>query len=100
MAHRYTSSFWKLSMPLYRPTAPGVAAGGNAVAVAVAVNVNVNVNVNVETWGRARHQSAHRSTAAMVTIARKCAASFSNRMAMRRFRLIFWKKHSTRKRSL
>jgi hypothetical protein len=50
-AQRYTSSFWKLSMPSYRPRAAGplldFVAADVAVAVAVHVNDNDHVNDNV-----------------------------------------------------
>jgi hypothetical protein len=54
IAHRYTSSFWKLSIT-YR-SAECTSRLRHFVAVAVAVNVNVNVNVKFysiisnETW--------------------------------------------------
>ena len=89
-------------MPVYRRCGLKL----RAVAVAVAVNAhdndndNDNDNAHVNERGDALAQRVQSRTAASISIPRKCAASFSNRMESRRLRLIFWKKHSTRKRSL
>ncbi len=66
-----------------------------AVAVAVAVKDQVNDNAHVNA-----HVKAPRAAPLPVSHAEEVGGEFSKRMEMRRFRFTFWKKHSTKQRSL